>query len=145
MTAAERIAAARAAKADVFVSIHVNAGFGKGATGYEMYFPGFEGRVSAAEGEGAILQGMERNRSLNDSVRLAQTLERNMAAVFPRKGRGLRDAPAPVLQGLGIPGIVVEIGFATNPDDGRKLADRSTQNAIARAFSGGIRQYFSAP
>jgi N-acetylmuramoyl-L-alanine amidase len=143
MAAPERIAAARAAKADVFISIHVNAGFGKEAAGYELYFPGFEGRDAAAGREGEVLQGMARNRVLNDSVRLAQAIERNMELVFPRKGRKLREAPVPVLQGLGLPGIVVEIGFATNLDESRKLADENTQTAVAQALARGMRQYFS--
>jgi N-acetylmuramoyl-L-alanine amidase len=145
MSAQERIATAREAKADVLISIHVNAGFGKEASGFEMYFPGFEARSPAAGGEGEILQGMARNRSLNNSVRLAQAVERNLEAVFPRKGRKLREAPVPVLQGLGFPGIVVEIGFATNPDDSRKLADETVRKAVGRALAGAIRQYFAGP
>jgi N-acetylmuramoyl-L-alanine amidase len=143
MTVPERIAVVHAAKADVFVSIHVNAGFGKEAAGYELYFPGFEGH--GAGGEGEILQGLARNRSLNDSVRLAQAIERNVETVFPRKGRKLREAPIPILQALGLPGIVIEIGFATNPGESRKLANEDTQRAVAEALARGLRQYFSIP
>lgn len=143
MTTAERVKAVQEWKPDLFVSIHVNAGFGKGSTGYELYFPGFSGNAPASEGEGGILQGMTRNQYLNSSVRLAQAIQRNLEGVFPRKGRGLRDAPIPILRGLALPAVVVEVGFATNPDDGRKLADENVQKAVAQALGRGIRQYFS--
>ena len=143
MTAAERIRVVQEAKPDLFVSIHVNAGFGKGSTGYELYFPGFGGSATASGGEEGILQDMARNRYLNSSVRLAQALQRNLEGVFPRKGRGLRDAQVPVLQGLTLPAVVVEIGFATNPDDGKKLADENVRKAAAQAMGRGIQQYFA--
>jgi N-acetylmuramoyl-L-alanine amidase len=142
-TTEERIRAVKEAKPDLFLSIHVNAGFGKGSTGYELYFPGFNGGAPERSGTGDILQGMARNLFLNNSVRLAQILQRNMEGVFPRKGRGLRDAPVPVLQGLALPGVVVEIGFATNPEDKKKLTDENVRKAVAQALSRGIQQYFS--
>src|SRR5208337_1872970 len=33
-------------QSEVFVSIHVNAGFSKNSTGFEIYFPGFKGASS---------------------------------------------------------------------------------------------------
>jgi N-acetylmuramoyl-L-alanine amidase len=143
MSIEERIKAAGTMKADCLVSLHVNAGFGKKATGYEIYFPGF--RQSASEGgdSSPILQDMARNKSLNNSVRLAQQIQSGLETVFPRKGRGLRDAPSPLLDGLTIPGLVVEIGFATQPDDRKKLNEPETQKAIAKAIVNGLQKYFS--
>lgn len=85
---------------------------------------------------------MAKNKYLNDSVRLAQTIQKNMEKVFPRKGRGLRDAPIPVLTGLSIPAVVLEIGFATNLEDKEKIMDEKTQSAIVQALSTSIREYF---
>jgi N-acetylmuramoyl-L-alanine amidase len=85
---------------------------------------------------------MARNTALNDSVRLAQRIQFALEKVFPRKGRGLRDAPSPLLDGLIIPGLVVEIGFATDPDDRKRLTDEQTQRAVARALVTGLRDYF---
>jgi penicillin-binding protein 1A len=36
-------------------------------------------------------------------------VQRNMENVFPRKGRGLRDAPVPILDELAVPAIVLEV------------------------------------
>jgi N-acetylmuramoyl-L-alanine amidase len=142
MTAAERIKIADAVKPDCLISLHVNAGFGKKATGYELYFPGFRQTVAGGGDSAAILKDMERNKHLNDAVRLAQQIQSSLEKVFPRKGRGLRDAPCPLLDGLNIPGLVVEIGFATNPEDRRAINSNETQQAIARALVRGVQGYF---
>ena len=49
---------------------------------------------------------MARNKYLNDSVRLAQLIQKHMDKVFPRKSRGLRDAHVLALEGLSIPAVV---------------------------------------
>ena len=142
MTIAERVKAAGTMKADCLVSLHVNAGFGKKATGYEIYFPGFRQAASEGGDSSPILKDMARNKSLNNSVRLAQEIQSGLETVFPRKGRGLRDAPSPLLDGLTIPGLVIEVGFATHPDDRKKMTELDTQQSVARALAKGLQDYF---
>jgi N-acetylmuramoyl-L-alanine amidase len=142
MSIAERIKTAGELKPDCLISLHVNAGFGKKATGYEVYFPGFRQNVSGGGESSPVLKDMVKNRSLNDAVRLAQQIQASLETVFPRKGRGLRDAPSPLLDGLNIPGLIVEIGFATNPEERKKLTAEETQRALARALVKGLRDYF---
>jgi len=142
LSIAERVKSAGTMKADAMLSLHVNAGFGKKASGYEVYFPGFRQSVPGGGDSSPIIKDMARNTSLNDSVRLAQRIQSALETVFPRKGRGLRDAPSPLLDGLTIPGLVVEIGFATDPDDRKRLTSEQTQRAVARALVTGIRDYF---
>jgi N-acetylmuramoyl-L-alanine amidase len=139
---AERIKMATDLKPDCVISLHANAGFGKKATGYEVYFPGFRQNPSGGGEAAPILKDMAKNRSLNDSVRLAQQIQASIETVFPRKGRGLRDAPSPLLDGLTMPGLVVELGFATNPEERKRLTAEETQRAIARALVKGLRDYF---
>ena len=129
-------------QSEVFVSIHVNAGFSKNSTGFEIYFPGFKGAPSEQSDSKEILKDMASNKYLNDSVKLAQLIQKNMDKVFPRKSRGLRDSPIPALEGLSIPAIVVEIGFATNPEDRKKIMEANTQTAIAHALCQSIRDFF---
>ena len=140
---AERMKIVKATSGEVlFISLHVNAGFGNKATGYEIFFPGFKTPATDQNESKAILKDMEQNKYLNDSVRLAQMIQRNMENVFPRKGRGLRDAPMPILGDLSIPAVVLEVGFATNTDDRKKILNEKTQQAIAQALAKGIRDYF---
>jgi len=142
MTIAERINAVGTVKPDCLISLHVNAGFGKKATGYEVYFPGFRQTVAGDGDSAAILKDMAKNKHLNDSVRLAQQIQSSLEKVFSRKGRGLRDAPSPLLDGLNVPGLVVEIGFATNPEDRKRLNEEETQRAVAQALVRGLQAYF---
>jgi N-acetylmuramoyl-L-alanine amidase len=144
MTAEDRAGAAETTKADCIVSIHVNAGFGHTSSGYEIYFPGFQQEVSGDKESSSIIKDMTRNKSLNDSVRLAQQFLSGLEKVFPRKGRNLRDAPSPLLNRLTIPGVAIEIGFATNPEDREKLTDPETQKAIADAIVDGLRNYYAS-
>lgn len=142
MTTTERIKAIHALKPDCVLSLHVNAGFGKKAAGYEVYYPGLRQNASGESDSAAIIKDMATNRHLNDSVQLAQPIQAALEKVLPRKGRGLRDAPSPLLEGLDIPGLVVEVGFATQPEERKKLTDAETQKAIARALVKGLRDYF---
>jgi N-acetylmuramoyl-L-alanine amidase len=142
MTVSERIKAVGTSNPDCLLVLHVNAGFGKKAAGYEVYFPGFRQAVVGGGDSAAILKDMEKNSYLNDSVRLAQKIQASIETVFPRKGRGLRDAPSPLLDALTLPGLIVEVGFATQTEDRNMLTDEKTQRAVARALVRGLRDYF---
>ena len=129
-------------QSELFISIDVNAGFSKNSTGFEIYFPGFKGESPEQGGSKEILKDMARNRYLNDSVRLAKLIQKHMDKVFPRKSRGLRDAHVLALEGLSIPAVVVEIGFATNPEDRKTIVDAKTQAAVAHALCQSIKDFF---
>jgi len=139
VTTEERLKLIRTTKADVVISLHVNAGFDKKSSGYEVYFPGFKSLPGGQNDSKAILKDMVKNKYLNDSVKLAQMISKNLAVIFPRKDRGLRDAPSPLLEGLTIPAVVVEMGFATNDNDRDLLLNETTKQALAKALSQGIR------
>jgi len=126
---------------EVFIGIHVNAGFSKHSTGYEIYFPGFKGSSPEQSDSKEILKDMAKNKYLNASVKLAQLIQKNMDKVFPRKNRGLRDSAIPSLEGLSIPAVIVEVGFATNPEDRKKILDAKTQEAIAHALCQSIKDF----
>ena len=128
-------------KADLMVSLHVNAGFGPDASGYEISLPGLK-HLGAADGED-IVKNMEKTKYANDSIRLAQMIRKNLEIIFPRKGRGMREIPVPILAGLTVPSVCVEIGFLTNKEDKATLQDKDVQKDIARAVGRGIRDYFN--
>ena len=124
-------------KPELFLSLHTNAGFGKEANGFELYYPGFkdlEENKKAAKNS----PKSKKNKYLNDSVRLANFIQKNMDVLFPRKGRGLREADVPIMEGMTIPALVVEIGFVTNPEEKKKLLSESTQTEIAKALAKSI-------
>ncbi|NPU84605.1 MAG: N-acetylmuramoyl-L-alanine amidase [Syntrophaceae bacterium] len=140
LSQADRAKAAASAKPDLVLSLHVNAGFDKKAHGFEVWFPGFQAAAGNGGDSKAILKDMAKNRYLNESVRLARAIEKNLSTVFPKANRGLREAPVPLLEGLTVPAVVVEIGFATHPEDSKRLLEDGTQQAIAAALAKSIRE-----
>jgi N-acetylmuramoyl-L-alanine amidase len=141
----DRVREAIKSEADLFLSIHVNAGFDRESSGYEVYFQGFRTSSSAKGNQSApteIVKDMVRTQHLNESVRFAKILQSHMDRVFPRMDRGLREGPVLVLQGLNIPAVVLEVGFATNSKDRKKLADEGMQRFISHALSESIKEFF---
>jgi N-acetylmuramoyl-L-alanine amidase len=128
-------------KPDFVLSLHTNAGFGKSAAGFELYCPEFNKDIKEKKtAKGGARQ--EKNKYLNDSVRMARIIQENLNTLFPRKGRGLRRADLPVTEDLFVPVVVVEMGFATNPEDKKKLLSLNTQTEIANALGKSIKSFF---
>ena len=138
----ERAALASRLKPQLLISLHVNAGFGAKAAGYELIFPGFGATAPDNRAPQAAARDTAKQAHLNEGVRFAQVAARHLERVFPRKGRGLRDAPVPLLEGLAVPAVVVEVGFATHPEERKRLLDPAIQKAIARALSVALSEYF---
>ncbi|MBN2538542.1 MAG: N-acetylmuramoyl-L-alanine amidase [Deltaproteobacteria bacterium] len=129
--------------ADLFISLHVNAGFGQNAEGYEIYSSSFTVPSAKESNSKEIVKNMEQTGYLNDSVRFGQIVQKNIRRVFPRKGRGLRNAPILVLESLTTPAVLLEIGFATNLEDKKLLKDEKIQKDVADALTESIQEYFS--
>jgi N-acetylmuramoyl-L-alanine amidase len=128
-------------KPDIMISIHINAGFDKNATGFEIYYPGLKN----IENQKNLIKSSAKdakNKYLSDSVRLAQIIQKNLDTLFPRKSRGIREANQAILEGLAVPSLVVEVGFATNTEEKKKLISPDTQSDIAKALAKSITSYF---
>jgi N-acetylmuramoyl-L-alanine amidase len=128
-------------KPDIMISIHVNAGFDKNATGFEVYYPGLKNMENKKSLTKSSVNDAK-NKYLNDSVRLAQIIQKNLDTLFPRKSRGIREANQAILEGLAVPSLVVEVGFATNTEEKKKLISPDTQSDIAKALAKSITSYF---
>ncbi|MCX7982433.1 MAG: N-acetylmuramoyl-L-alanine amidase [Syntrophales bacterium] len=140
----DRIKLIQEIKPTAIVSLHVNRGFGRSARGFEIYFPGFkvdeDGKVKGGEAQ-SIINSMRKTEYLNKSVTMAQHLQRHLIYVFPKENRGLREASMEMTDSVTIPAVVVEIGFASNPENMRKLTDTKGQMEVASALSRGILEW----
>ena len=121
------------------LSLHANGGFGKNATGFELYYPGFSKAGAANKTAKAAAPDYG---YLNDTVKLARLVQKNLDSLFPRQRRGLREAGIPLAEGLAVPVLVVEIGFITNADGKKKLTSVKTQAEIAGALAKSIQAFF---
>jgi len=135
----ERSQIIRSSEPLLVIGLHVNAGFGNKARGYEVYFPGFKAAKEGRNDSSAIISDMTKNKHLNDSVRLAQHIQKHLGEIFPKENRGLRDAPLPLTAGVNVPAVIIEIGFLTNKENRQKLADEKGQQEIARAIARGVK------
>ena len=139
----DRIRLARDSNAELFISFHVNAGFDRNASGYEMYFPGFRNPSEVRNDSAEIVKDMVRTKSLNESVRFAKIVQTNLDKLFPRKGRGLREAPVR-FENLAVPAVALEIGFATNGKDRKSILDSDVKKAMVGALDESVRDYFGS-
>lgn len=160
----DRTAVANHNKAELFVSIHLNASRGAKAVGAETYFLSSdatddEARTLAAlenkaydEGAGAgaasggamdrglelILWDLAQNRYLAESARLAESVQKEMNALVGTRDRGVRQAPFTVLMGATMPAILVEVGFISNPEEETRMRDDAYKDRIAQALARAI-------
>jgi N-acetylmuramoyl-L-alanine amidase len=152
---------------DLFVSLHVNAlkrrpGFTY-IRGYETYFLAeaktedaarvaqmendavrFETEPDAAGPVGGldfILKDLQLNEHLRESARVAELVQKGLGTVHTGESRGVKQAGFMVLTTARRPAILVEMGYSTNPQDGRFLTTTATQRSMASAVADAIVAY----
>jgi len=129
-------------KPDFFLSLHLNGGFGRNASGFELYYQGLSEDIIKGKKTAKDDKLQAKNKCQNDSVAMAKIIQENLNTLFPRKGRGLRKADLPVTDGLLVPALVVEMGFATNSEDKSKLLNLKTQAEISKSLAKSIKTFF---
>jgi N-acetylmuramoyl-L-alanine amidase len=162
----DRTAIANQNRAELFVSIHVNASKRKSALGAETYFLSTdatddEARTLAAlenkayapqqvatpasggpdRGLELILWDLAQNSYLAESSRLAERVQHEMNTLAGTKDRGVRQAPFRVLMGATMPAILVEAAFISNPAEESRLKDAAAKDKIAEAIARAIVEY----
>ncbi|MEA3288767.1 MAG: N-acetylmuramoyl-L-alanine amidase [Campylobacterota bacterium] len=154
-------------KADMFISIHANAvpkKKARKARGVETYFlsPARSARakrVAALENKGDMgnmnwsskssLLTILNQGKITASNKMAIDIQKNMLYKLRKKyGKkairdgGVREGPFWVLVGAQMPSVLVEVGYISHPEEGRRIAKKSYQRLIAKAMADGIESYF---
>jgi len=152
---------------DLFVSLHVNSlarrpGYSD-IRGFETYFLAEAqtedaARVAQMENEAVrfeagssaggasmgldfILKDLQLNEHLRESARAAELVQRRLKTVHTGESRGVKQAGFMVLTTARRPAILVELGYSTNPEDGRFLTTHASQKAVAAALADAIVEY----
>jgi N-acetylmuramoyl-L-alanine amidase len=157
-----RAALANAARADLFVSIHLNAMPGPRrarAHGVETYFLSAdatdasatavaarenadrlagETEPSAGDPVSGILQDLADTDALAESSRLAYAIHERLVSRLGAENRGVKQAPFYVLAGARMPAVLLEVGFVSHDAESRRLATASYQDRAARAIAEGV-------
>jgi N-acetylmuramoyl-L-alanine amidase len=156
----KRTAFANVKKADLFVSLHINAHKQANVYGLETYFLNIatdERAVMVAARENAtseknlsdlqaILNDLMLNTKISESSRLAHEVQKGIIGKVRKryksvKDLGVKQAPFYVLIGAEMPAILVETGFITNPRERKRLLSDSYLNSLADGIVSGIESY----
>jgi N-acetylmuramoyl-L-alanine amidase len=150
-----RTAFANAKKADLFVSIHLNAAKNRKAHGFETYYLNtgadrYAVRLAARENKqseaqvdalGFILADLATKRNTADSRRLAKAIQTSLDGVRSNRKKPIQAALFYVLLGAEMPAVLVEAGFVTHPDDVKRMRDVKRRRKTAEIIARGIKNF----
>jgi N-acetylmuramoyl-L-alanine amidase len=147
----ERTELANRENGDLFISIHCNGWLSSEAHGVETYFLSpakTEWDASVAKQENAsidaahdidfILWDIVQNLYIQESATLAEAVQSRLTEEMGLHDRGVKQAGFRVLVGAYMPAILVEVGFLSNKDEARMLADHSFHTKLAQALTSAV-------
>ncbi len=157
----ERTAMANKGRADIFVSLHINASRNRKAEGFSTYVlsRGASNRedlelaarengvpIGKLQGVKFIIDDMFTGARKNESLRLAKTVNdavvRHISARYPgAQSLGLKQAPFYVLVGARMTAVLVEASFISNAREESRLRDPSCLDGIADGVVEAVRYY----
>lgn len=162
-----RVAIARKARAHLLVSIHADAWVKSSARGSSVFALSQRGATSASarwlaqrQNESDLIGGvnianvdktvasvlidMTSSWTISYSLGLGAAVLAEMKKINRLHKEKVEQAGFAVLKGQGIPSILVETAFISNPQEERLLKNRTHQRKIARAILTGIKKQLAA-
>ena len=162
----ERAAIANRNHADLFISIHCNAGPSQ-SHGTEVWTMGLHkttANLGVAQRENAvilqekdykarydgfdprspqshILFSLFQSAYITNSLRFAQRVDQQLRTSVNRPSRGVKQAGFLVLWKSTMPSVLIESGFLTNPAEERYLNEKANQSYIAAGIFRAFREY----
>lgn len=150
----------RTNRADLFISIHVNANSSPKVRGFETYYLDVS-RTSSATRLAAVENALrDRGRAAREKLppsrlfriqkqesrRLARSVHDTALKLVRTKNYraadgGIKTAPFHVLRRSGVPGVLIEVGYCTNRDEAARLAKSAYRAALAEGIAKGILSY----
>jgi N-acetylmuramoyl-L-alanine amidase len=153
--------------ANLFVSIHCNSVKNLEPSGTETFVMGLKRsdmNLEVAKKENSVIlleenykknyEGFDPNKpesliglvivkeeNLNSSINLASTIEDNFTTNLNRKTRGVKQQPLWVLDAAIMPGVLIELGFLSNMEEGEFLNSDDGQTKMAKQIALAIIKY----
>jgi N-acetylmuramoyl-L-alanine amidase len=160
----DRIRIARAARADIFVSVHADSIRNRDVSGSSVYVLSERGASSEAarwlaENENAadlkggvslgdkddqlasVLMDVSQDASIGASMEAAERVLAQLDRVGEVRKSQVQQAKFVVLKSPDMPSMLVETAYISNPAEERKLRDPAHQQAIAEAIFKGVRDF----
>ncbi len=155
-----RVQIARAAEADLFISLHADAGADAGLRGASAYTLSEKGAQRVAKGPaaddlvvrtvgpgrdkavGQIVLDLTQRSTKTRSAAFAEVLLEKVGRETPLLSRSHRDAGFMVLLAPEVPAVLLEMGFLTSPADERLLTRPADRQRLVDAIGDAIDAYF---
>lgn len=151
----ERTAIANKKKADIFVSVHINASKNRNTSGVETYVLNVTNDKSALEVAAfenqatekslsdlqSILKDIMLNSKLEESTMLATFVQDSLTAYIRKNSLGVKQAPFYVLVGATMPSILVEADFISNRSVSNNYKDLNYRKKVAKGIFNGVMKY----
>ena len=163
----ERANIANKAKANLFVSVHCNSvksGNPIGAMTLVMGMSRTDKNLEIAKTENAVIfqekdyktkyKGFDPNNpetliglkiiqeeALLQSIELATLIQNQFRDELKRKDKGVRQQPLWVLDATVMPGVLIELGFVSHPDEAKYLNSDKGKNEMSESISNAILSY----
>ena len=104
---------------------------------YQQKYEGFDPKSA----ESYIVFSLMQNIHLNQSLKIAEEVEKEFSTKANRKSRGVKQAPFYVISRTNMPSILIECGFLTNFKEEEYLHSEIGQEYIASAIFRGFKAY----
>jgi N-acetylmuramoyl-L-alanine amidase len=161
--------------AHLFVSIHCNSVSNQTPSGTETFVMGLSRtnmNLEVAKNENSVIllednykqtykdfdpskpeiligRKIIQEENLYGSINLATTIQDNFTNKLSRKTRGVKQQPLWVLDAATMPGVLIELGFLSNKEEGQYLNSDDGQNEMAEQIANAIihykKVYFNEP
>ena len=158
-----RVAIARAARADLFVSIHADSApntLARGASVYTLSAVASDAvaaRLAARENKADIIGGvnlgveapdvgdimidLSRRATTNVSVAFAEVLQDELSSRMPFRGEFHHFAGFFVLKAPDVPSVLLETGYVSNADDSKFLFSDAGRRTVAKGVAKAIERH----
>ena len=150
----KRTALANYQQADLFISLHTGGSFVHSAGGMVIFYYEEHPEPDLAE-ETPTLDSLSvddaplmpwnniQERYLTGSKKLAEIILAQIIRITQDPDNRIKSAPLSVLQGADMPAILIELGYLTNPNEGKALSDQEFLLLMAEAISKGVKRFLS--
>jgi N-acetylmuramoyl-L-alanine amidase len=139
-------------EAIIYISIHANSAFNPTSSGFEVWYltPDYRRTViDKTDKDSAeilpILNSMMEEEFTTESVLIAKTLMDNLASQIGKQSqnRGIKEESWFVVRNARMPSVLVELGFVSNPDEVRLLANDDYLQKCATGIYNGLSTFIS--
>lgn len=162
VTLEQRAQMAETVKADLFISIHFNSTTDKSSHGFETFYLDNHNDKAIHKVEKIENKGLDKNNKIinqilidlviqktaPDSKKLAKHIQKHLnkgiKKKFSMRDRGIKPGLFYVLALSKRPGVLIEAGFMSNPQELLKVHTNNFLDAYAKSMAKGIKDFYQS-